>query len=342
MSLGQKTTEKTILLPPKKLFKNNEIADMLIKARVELGELDGYLSSVLNPTIFSSVFILQSLASSETEEINTTLTNVFRNQLLPKDEQDKESKEVLAYREASILAFRNLRKNKISNQMILEIQSNLLPEGLNGYRKDLKQMDDFEKFINQKNIDIDPLIKSILAHYQLLAIHPFRDGNGRIARIVMNLLLVQEGVLAYPITYMSGYVYKNKNEYYRKLLGVEMNGKWKEYVIFMLKGFYLQAKQTKILLSEIMQSFIKLSEIIKTNNKKIYSTELVEALYTYQIISPLKLAHELGIHYTTASRYLYELSKAGILSEERFGKYHLFTNKKLLSIVKRESDLFLN
>ena len=80
----------------------------------------------------------------------------------------------------------------------------------------------------------------------------------------------------------------------------------------------------------------EIKDQVKTKNKKIYSAELVEALFTYPIITPTKLASELNKHYTTTSKYLLHLTEMGILKEAVVGKYHLFANHKLLKILSKK------
>lgn len=344
------------LLPPKDSFDSKEITSLIIKARAELGELKGYAFAMPNPTLLlSPAIIKESLASSEIENINTTLIDVLNNQLFPEDEQQKPDKEVLRYRDAVFEGFTSLERHSLSTRTIQNVQSVLLPDKPKGFRqaqngikntstgrivytppvssKIPELMGNLETYINSGDNDLDPLIKCALMHYQFEAIHPFSDGNGRTGRILMVLHLVQSGVLAVPILYISGYINQHKSEYYRRLLEVTTAQKWEEYVTFMLNGFYLQAKETKDLLFKIMNSFFTLKRTLKANHKKIYSADLAEALCSFPVITPVKLGHELGIHYTTASRYLSELSKAGILAEKKYGKYHMFANKELVKII---------
>lgn len=197
-----------------------------------------------------------------------------------------------------------------------------------------KLMSNWEKFINQ-NDEIDPLIKASIGHYQFEAIHPFEDGNGRTGRILMVLYLVSMGILAWPILYISGYINKNRSDYYGLLNNITKDNNWEEFIMFMIEGFYLQAMETQDLLIKIMTLFEEHKQKLRIEYKKIYTADLVEALFSFPIISPVKLGKILGIHYTTASRHLKQLAAAGILSETIYGKYHLFANKKLLSVMQK-------
>ncbi len=346
------------LLPPKVNLDNKTLTDLIIKARAELGELKGYTFSMPNPTLLlSPAIIKESLASSEIENINTTIIRVMENQLFPEDEQRPPDKEVLRYRDSVLNGFESLKKFSLSTRTILDIQKVLVPSYPAGYRhaqngiqnSSTKQiiytppvatkipelMGNLEVFMNNKSDEIDPLIKCAISHYQFEAIHPFSDGNGRTGRILMVLYLVNSEILTFPTLFISGYINSNRSDYYRLLLEVTTKGNWEEYLLFMMKGFYLQAKETKQLLFEIMGSFFKLKDKLKAEHKIIYSADLVEALISYPVITPVKLSNELDIGWDTASKYLKRLSGAGILSDKKIGKYHLFVNKELISIIHK-------
>ncbi|MFH0992142.1 MAG: Fic family protein [bacterium] len=194
-------------------------------------------------------------------------------------------------------------------------------------------MSNWENFINAED-EIDPLIKCALAHYQFEAIHPFNDGNGRVGRILMVLFLIEQKLLSLPILYISGYINTNRSDYYRLLRAVSTDEKWNEFILFMLKGFHTQAKETKESLLKLIHLLKKTKERVKEKHKKIYTSDLVEALFAYPIITPVNLGKCLGIHYRTASRYLAELVKGKVLQEDYVGKYHLFINKPLMELLK--------
>ena len=195
-------------------------------------------------------------------------------------------------------------------------------------------MGDWEKFIHAED-GIDPLIKSAIAHYQFEAIHPFDDGNGRAGRILIVLYLIEQKLLALPTLYISGYINKQRSEYYRRLREVSSHGKWNEFIIYMLEGFHLQAKETKHSLLQLIAMLRHTKEEIKTKHRKIYSADLVEALFEYPILTPVNLGKRLDVNYRTASRYLAALAKSKILQENYVGKYHLFINTPLLELLKR-------
>lgn len=343
-------------LPPKIDLNNQEINSLLLKARVELAELNGLSFSLPNPRLLlSPTIIKESVASSNIENINTTVLDVLKNQLFPESEQRPPDKEVLRYRDAVDWGYNNMAKYGLSTRLILGVKKILLPDSYGDYRvnqniivnSDTKEpiytppiaskipilMSNLENFLNL-NKDFDPLIKTIIGHYQFEAIHPFDDGNGRTGRILMILQLVYEKLLSFPILYISGYINKNRSDYYKFLRKVSSNNNWDDFILFMLKGYYEQALDTKKTILKIKTLYFDFKRNLKINFKKIYSADLVDKLFSFPIITPVKLGKELGIHYMTASRYLSLLAKNKILEEKRIGKYHLFINTSLLKVIK--------
>lgn len=346
------------ILPPQVPIKNADFGDLLLKARVELAELKGASGQIPNPLLLiAPIVIRESVASSNIENINTTLVDVLQWQLFPETEQRQPDKEVLRYREAMNWGYFNIEKLALSSRLILGIQSRLMPESIGQYRREQNQIanlasreslytppiasdipnliGNWENYANATDESIDPLIRAAISHYQFEAIHPFRDGNGRTGRILMVLQLIQSGLLQLPILYISGYINQNRSEYYRLLMNVTAEGKWHEFIEYMLTGFYEKARETREDLTKITRLLGEVKEQVRLQNKKIYSADLVEALFTFPVITPTKLASQLGKHYTTTSKYLAQLTEMGILKEAVVGKYHFFANHKLLKILRK-------
>jgi Fic family protein len=343
-------------LPPNITFNDEKIIALLLKARTELGELKGYTFSIPNPMLLLSPAILkEAIASSQIENINTTIENVLQLSLFPENERRQPDKEVQHYHDAILWGFKNLPSLQLSSRMTTGIHSILLPEGDKKFRRTPNKientltkkilytppnaneiprlMSNWENFVHAEDEKIDVLVRCALAHYQFEAIHPFGDGNGRTGRITAVLYLVQKELLSLPILFISGYINKNRNEYYKLLLNVSAKGEWNEFVLFMLRAIYFQAKETKKMLLNIKELYEKYKELVKSKHKNIYTADLVDILFAHPIITPVAFGKKLDAHYTTASKYLAELVKGKILKDEYVGKYHLFINHKLMNIL---------
>lgn len=344
-------------LPPKARIKNEQFVDVLLKARSELGELNGYSRALPNPLLlFSPAVLRESVASCNIENINTTVEQVLQMQLFPETEQKKPDKEVLHYRDAIYWGFESLKKVSISTRLILGVHERLLPEQEEGYRRlqnkiansstgqilytpppaqmIARLIGNWENYVNDRQEGIDPLIGCAIAHYQFEAIHPFLDGNGRVGRIMMVLSLIQQELLTFPILYVSGYINRHRSDYYKLLREVSTKENWGEFIGFMLKGFHLQARETKDVLLKVVNLLEKTKNQIRKDHKKIYSADFVEALFEFPIITPVSLGKRLEVNYRTASRYLAQLAKGKVLAESYVGKYHLFINKPLLTLLR--------
>jgi Fic family protein len=345
------------LLPPSLDFRHEKFIDIMLKTRTELGELNGYSHSLPNPMLLlSPTVIKESVASSNIENINTTVEQVLQMQLFPEAEQKGSDKEVLRYSDAVYWGFDQLKKLPISTRVVLGIHKQLLPGARHAYRTTqnaisnsttgevlympppaaeiARLMGNWEMFLHADD-GIDPLIKSAVAHYQFEAIHPFDDGNGRTGRILVVLYLIEQKLLLLPTLFISGYINKNRNTYYRRLRQVSSDGKWNEFILYMLEGFHQQARETKQTLLKLIALLHGTKELIKKKHKKIYSADLVEALFASPIITPVNLGKRLDVNYRTASRYLAELERGKILQENYVGKYHLFINKPLLDLLRQ-------
>jgi Fic family protein len=327
---------------------------MLLQARTELAELKGFAHALPNPMLLMSPAILrEAVASSNIENINTTILDALQMQLFPEANQRKADKEVLRYREAALWGFHQLKELPISTRLILGIQKLLLPDSP-GFRTTQNRivnsstgeilytppavpdipglMGNLEKYIHLESTDTDPLIKAAVTHYQFEAIHPFGDGNGRTGRILMLLQLIHEGILNFPILYISGYINRHRSEYYRLLREVSVSDAWAPFIRYMLKAFYEQARTTKETLFAVIELHAKVKEELRSNLPNAYSADLVDVLFSYPIITPTTLADKLGIHRRTAARYLEDLRKHHFLTDETVGKFHLYINKPLIEL----------
>jgi Fic family protein len=346
------------LLPPTLNVYEPETVDLLVAARGRIGELNGYMGRLPNPMLLMSPAIIkESLASSEVENINTTILDVLQNQLIAEPERKAADKEVLRYREALMWGNDNLSTFSISSRLVQGIHEQLLPGGDRNYRTYQNGIKDgptiiytppaadgisdlvtnLENYVNTDGSKIDPLIKCAVMHYQFEAIHPFGDGNGRTGRILMVLYLIKSGLLRYPTLYISGYVNRNKAEYYTSLMGVTRTGDWSTYLRFMLKGFHEQALQTETALLDVLAMYKEFQEYLRVKHKNLYVRGLADMLFSYPVINPLKLGELMEVHYTTASTYLKELAQEGIVTPVKFGTYTFYINKKLVQYLQKSA-----
>ncbi len=168
----------------------------------------------------------------------------------------------------------------------------------------------FEKFLH--NRQLPPLIHIALCHYQFEAIHPFLDGNGRVGRLLITLLLIEEKMLPSPLLYLSAFFEATRSEYYRQLYSLSAKGTWQEWLIYFLNGVALQSEDV-LSRAERINALLDKWKIRIAQDESRTSIKIVEQLAVNPYLSTNKLAKDLNIAYTTASRGIQKLEKLRIV-----------------------------
>jgi cell filamentation protein, protein adenylyltransferase len=173
-----------------------------------------------------------------------------------------------------------------------------------------------------------------VAHYQFEAIHPFSDGNGRTGRILNILFLLHAGLLRIPVLYVSRHLIQNKLEYYNLLRGVTEDAAWEDWLLFLLTGIEETAEWTTGRIVAIRDLFDEtLARCRAKLPSKVYSKELVELIFM-QPYCKIQFLVEAGIaKRQTASEYLQELEKLGVLTAERQGREILYKHPALVKVL---------
>lgn len=192
-------------------------------------------------------------------------------------------------------------------------------------------MGELEKFIHESELDI--LIKTSLVHYQFETIHPFLDGNGRIGRMLIILMLMNERVLSSPILYMSLFLKTNRIEYYDRLSEVRNKGNYEQWIKFFLQGVITTCEDSIFTIKQI-------HKIMNEDAAKIQKdTDTVKAVFTYLKEHPIVniggTAKALGVAFNTVSTALKKLSAAGIVEEKTTkSRDRIFEYSRYLNILK--------
>jgi Fic family protein len=177
-------------------------------------------------------------------------------------------------------------------------------------------LSDLEKFLHEEKTKLPILIKAGLAHVQFETIHPFLDGNGRLGRLLIILLLCENGVLDEPILYLSLYLKKNRSTYYNLLDEVRLRGSWEVWLEFFLDGIYDSATKACLTASNINTLFEKDILKIKTLGRAKFSClQIFEHLKMLPQVSVPLLENELQMTPPTIRSCLNHLVKLEILQE---------------------------
>jgi Fic family protein len=322
-----------------------------------LAELKGVAATIPNENILLNTLVLQEAKdSSAIENIITTDDELFRAELF-EDFVGPAQKEVQNYAAALRLGFQKVRQQGIlTNNFILEIQETL-EENRAGFRKlpgtSLKNqqtgeiiytppqdydtivelMSNLETVINTDEFwPIDPLIKIAAIHFQFESIHPFYDGNGRTGRIINILYLVQKDLLRLPILYLSRYIIRHKNDYYRLLQQVRDNGDWESWVLFMLDSIEQTARESINTINQVRLLMLDYKHRIREQFKNMYSQDLLNNLFRHPYTKIEFVMKDLGVSRITATRYLEKLTEGEFLIKQKLGRSNYYINQPLLKI----------
>lgn len=352
--------EKYILppLPPSvHKIESINILKQLSRSSRALGELKGIARTIPNQKMLINAIVLREAKdSSEIENIITTHDELFKA-LSVKSKPNKETKEVINYRKAIFRGFDLiqeqgfLRLNDIIELQKLIIQNNggirntpgtVLKNDKTGEvvytpPQDIDTINSLlSNFLQHFNLGqghTEPLINLAILHYQFESIHPFYDGNGRTGRILNILYLILNDLIEIPILYLSSYISENKPEYYRLLNKVNRTDEWEEWIVYMLKAIEQTSIQTIEKIIEIKNSLEKTISIVSKNSPKIYRKELIELLYEQPYSKIEFVVDKLKVERKSASRYLRELEKIGILKSQKIGREYIFINIDLMKIL---------
>lgn len=177
-----------------------------------------------------------------------------------------------------------------------------------------------ELFINRDD-NIPPLIKEALVHVQFESIHPFLDGNGRVGRLLIQMMLCSSGLLSKPLLYLSLYFKHHRQEYYRLLNGIRQDGNWEAWIEFFLEAVIDTAEDAVRMLSELQKRILQDRALIATLGRVRKNAEKILSIMQRHIITrPLILAKQAGLAPSTTYRILDILEQHGIVQQNTAGE----------------------
>ncbi|HJS29008.1 MAG TPA: Fic family protein [Anaerolineales bacterium] len=175
-------------------------------------------------------------------------------------------------------------------------------------------LDGLQKFIHAPS-EIPQLVRAGLIHYQFEAIHPFLDGNGRVGRLLVILLLVQWGLISQPLLYLSAFFEAHRLDYYNHLLRVSQRGEWEGWLVFFLMGVSSQAQDAITRIERLGKLRTAYQERLRSERAAERLFQTLDVLFERPILNIRQLEAALDVPYRTAQRYVERLVKIGILRE---------------------------
>ena len=333
-------------LPPAITWTTELVAD-LSQADQALGQLSGLGGVLPNPRLLITPFVRrEAVLSSQIEGTQASLADlyVFEAQQLSLLGRHSDVREVHNYVRALEYGLDRLNSLPLSLRLMRELHEPLTT-GMRGefqtpgeFRRSqnwigapgctlndatyvppppddmLDALGLLEKFLHAET-PLPPLIRLGMIHYQFEAIHPFLDGNGRVGRLLLTLLLCAWRLLPQPLLYLSVYFEAHRNEYYDRLLAVSQHGDWEAWLRFFLRGVAEQS-------SDAIERAGRLQKLREDYRARLQATragarllQVVDLLFARPVVSVAQVAESLDVGFAQAARYVAALVQKGMLRE---------------------------
>ena len=350
------------------LVSDAKVNRLLNDATRKLGELNAFSMMVPDVDFFIRMHITkEATRSSRIEGTQTSMEEAIQNAEYISPEKRDDWQEVHNYIETMNFAIAQLEELPISTRLLKQTHEKLL-QGVRGTNKLPGEfrtsqnwiggatlndaayipplhsevpglMSDLEKLLNNEDLQMPPLIRIGIAHYQFESIHPFLDGNGRLGRLLITLYLVSNKMPGKPALYLSDFFERNRSHYYDNLTAVRTQNNMVQWLTFFLVGVLETAENSIQTFHEIMKLRSELEEkrIITLGKKVPLAMKLIRYLYTKPIVDAAEVAKILAVNISTANRLIQDFEKLGILSEKTgFKRNRIFIFEKYLNLFERE------
>jgi Fic family protein len=172
-----------------------------------------------------------------------------------------------------------------------------------------------ETYLHEQTKDFDPLVYCFLVHYQFETIHPFVDGNGRVGRLLLAIMLQQRCELTKPWLYLSEFFERNRDEYTEGLFAVSATASWSRWIEFCLQGTVAQAKSTIARCRRLLKIRDEYTKRVADIGGNIRLSQIIEGVFTSPFVRVAQLAKRLDVTYPTAKSDIDRLVQAGVLHE---------------------------
>jgi len=357
------------LLPPARHVGEPETVAVLkacVQARVALAELNQICRHFPNQTLLWRILpLLEAYNSARIGGHDADITELLKLPLDPSSTRHSDElpqlkntavAKALAIHNAIDLGYELVGERSLNVSMLLELASvvesspvsvrrgagtALLDPGSDevlytpplGAESIQRLLGNWESFVHVDAGNLDPLVLTAIAHYQLSAIAPFSSAAGSLCRLVDGLLLAEEDLLSAPVLGLSAWFYRNRQDYIRLQAGVSREQRWQDWLQFYLKGVthaaQMQARRLNVL-TELMQTTQK---FISAKEPKVATEPVLNLLFTHPCIRIHSLVSAGIARRQTASIYLKKLCELGVLEETPYGKEKLFVHTRLVQLL---------
>lgn len=353
-------------LPPD-IKLGDELLDVFERATINVGQLSGVGRRVENPRMLISPFIYkEAVLSSEIEGTRVTLSDVYEYDVGKENGASgpsrNELREVHNYVRALFQGIEEIDEG-IDLALIRRLHDTLM-SGVRGENKQPGEFRDTQVYIGGRGEDVwfvpppssvvpyamenletyvqtggryQALIDIGLVHYQFETIHPFRDGNGRMGRLLIMLQMCNSGLLPDPYLYPSSYFNRNREEYTDRLLAVSRDNAWKDWLIFFLEGISQQAEEAFSRASELLDLREEYQEIYRDEANSV--SHLTTEIFTKPYLTVNEAKDILGMTYNAANNAVSKLESDGVLEEiTGNSRNRVFRAREVFEIIQKPAD----
>lgn len=349
---------------------DSELTKLLSDADRALGRLDGVASMLPDPDLFVAMYVRhEAVLSSQIEGTQSSLGDLLEFEMPEKlTRQPQDVEEVHNYVAAMNHGLERLRTLPLSIRLLKEIHAELLKdvsgnERLPGEIRESQnwigpagaQLKDaefvpppphemkealkhFERFLHDRE-SLPNLIHCGLCHAQFETIHPFLDGNGRVGRLLISLLLCERGILKTPLLYLSYYLKAHRAQYYDRLTAVRTDGDWEGWLKFFLQGVYEVSQAASEISREILTLREQHRKAITENVTSISNgLNLLDILFRQPYVTVRMVESMLGCSYATVNTIVNQFCKLKILSEATGkARYRIFRYSPYIRLFDRQA-----
>jgi Fic family protein len=316
------------------------------EASAALATYNGLLQAMINPAVMLSPLTNQeAVLSSRIEGTQATVEEVLEHEAGQRYEEQKERdiQEILNYRKAMALAREWLAERRPITLGLICALHEILMDSVRGqgkepgqFRKDQNWIGPPGCLIEQATFvppnplqlrdhlealeaylrfdDFEPLSQTAIVHAQFELLHPFKDGNGRIGRLLIPLYLYSKGRLSAPMFYLSSYLEAHREEYYVRLRAISTERDWIGWITFFLNALIYQARDNHNRIREIMALHEEMKQQVHHLTRSQHSAQIVDALFDRPIFRVSDFMERTGIPKPSVHPLIRQLIKAGILT----------------------------
>jgi Fic family protein len=346
---------------------DGEMRTLLSNADRDIARLDAIAALLPNPDLFVAMYVRhEAVLSSQIEGTQSTLEDVLAFEAnATHNDTPKDVEEVINYVRAMNHGLRRLSDLPLSLRLLREIHGELMQKVRGGEKSPgefrttqnwigssgsnlstasfvpppphelMNTLGALETFLHEGKTTVPLLIRCGLAHAQFETIHPFLDGNGRVGRLLITLMLCEEQALTRPLLYLSVFLKAHRAEYYDRLTAIRSQGHWEQWLKFFLRGISVTARAATRTATDIVAMREQHRSAVAKNARAL---KLLDHLLQQPLMSPKRMAEVVGCSHPTALKLATDLQNRGWLQEVTgFERNRVYRYQPYLDLFHRET-----